>query len=95
MPSPEAFEWAIKVAPRSSRNKAEWQGEDLLKVWLTAPPVDGEANAALIAFLAEALKLPKASVEIIRGHTARQKCVRISGIDEADARKRVGTLSLF
>lgn len=52
----------------------------MLKVRLTAPPVDGAANEALIALLAERLGLPKRSISIVRGATGRQKTVEISGM---------------
>jgi uncharacterized protein (TIGR00251 family) len=53
------------------------------KIRLTAPPVDGAANEALIEFLSKALDLAKSQVEILSGHTGRDKRVRISGISEA------------
>jgi uncharacterized protein (TIGR00251 family) len=51
-----------------------------LKIRLTAPPVDGAANEALIKFLAEALSISRSRVEIVAGQTSRQKVVRIAGI---------------
>ena len=53
-----------------------------VKIRLTAPPVDGAANEALIEFLSKALDLAKSQVEILSGHTGRDKRVRISGISE-------------
>ena len=51
---------------------------DALKIRLAAPPVDGKANAALIAFVAERLGLPKASVRLISGQTSRRKIVEVA-----------------
>jgi uncharacterized protein (TIGR00251 family) len=54
------------------------------KIALTAPPVDGKANEALVAFLAEALRLPRARVAIVAGAASRAKTVRITGKSAAE-----------
>ena len=51
-------------------------------VRVTAPPVDGKANAALTALIAKRAGVPKSSVTVVRGHTSRDKVVRVEGIDE-------------
>ena len=79
---------AVRVLPRSSRNSIEWE-QETLKVRLTAPPVDGAANEALIALLAERLGLPKRSISIVSGATSRQKIVEIVGMAEEDVEKRL------
>jgi uncharacterized protein len=71
----------VRVIPRSSRNSIEWD-QEMLKVRLTAPPVDGAANEALIALLADRLGLPKRSISIVHGVTGRQKIVEIIGMTE-------------
>ena len=70
----------VRVPPRSSRNAiaGEWQGA--LKVRLTAPPVDDKANAALCAFLAEQLNIPRSAVRILAGERSRTKRVEIRGV---------------
>ena len=73
---------AIRVTPRSSRDAVLPPQEDWLPVKLRAPPVDGEANAALIRFLAKSLKLSRSEVELISGETARLKRVRLKGDPE-------------
>ncbi len=60
-----------------------------LKVRLTAPPVDGAANEALVALLAERLGVPKRQVVIVRGATSRQKVVEVVGLNLADVRQRL------
>jgi uncharacterized protein (TIGR00251 family) len=55
-----------------------------LKIRLTAPPVDGAANEALVKFLSDTLSVSKSQVEIVSGHTGRQKIVRITGMSEPD-----------
>jgi len=69
----------VRVIPRSSKNLIEWE-EGALKVHLTAPPVDGAANDALIALLAQCLRIHKRDIQIVRGTTGRSKIVEISGI---------------
>ncbi|NLB17606.1 MAG: YggU family protein [Syntrophomonadaceae bacterium] len=70
----------IKVQPRSSRNKLVGNQQGIWKVKLTAPPVDGEANQALVSFLADIFKVSKQSVQILRGETSKLKLVGIHGI---------------
>ena len=53
---------------------------------IAAPPVDGKANAALVAFVAKLLGVPKAGVEIIRGETSRNKVIRVEGHAPNDVR---------
>lgn len=65
--------FAVFVLPRSSRNMVAGLHNGALKLKLTAPPVDNAANKECKAFLAKTLKVPKSSVEIISGHTSRNK----------------------
>lgn len=69
----------VLVQPRASRTRVVGEHDGRLKVQLAAPPVDGEANQALVAFLAEALGVRKADVTIARGETGRRKTVRVAG----------------
>ncbi len=70
----------IRIQPRASKNEVALMEDGKLKIRLTAPPVDGAANEALIGFLAERLSIAKSRVEIISGRTGREKIVRISGM---------------
>ncbi|MDP1620293.1 MAG: DUF167 domain-containing protein [Candidatus Moranbacteria bacterium] len=67
----------VKVSPRSSKNEVVKIAEGEYKVRLTAPPVDGEANAMLIKVLAEYFDVAKSSVAIIGGKSARTKIIEI------------------
>ncbi|HET9598588.1 MAG TPA: DUF167 domain-containing protein [Anaeromyxobacteraceae bacterium] len=69
----------LVVQPRASRTRVVGEHDGRLKLQLAAPPVDGEANAALVAFLAEALGVRRAEVAIVRGETGRRKTVRVAG----------------
>ncbi|HKA86077.1 MAG TPA: DUF167 family protein [Haliangiales bacterium] len=69
----------VQVVPRSSRDRVGPVVGERLKLAVTAPPVDGEANAAVVALLARALGVPRAQVAIVRGDTGRRKTVRVAG----------------
>ena len=71
----------IRVIPRSSRTRVDGRRGDAIQIRLTAPPVDGAANDALIAFLSEVLDVPRRAIAIVSGQTSRDKRVRIDGID--------------
>jgi hypothetical protein len=73
----------VLVQPRASRTRVAGEHDGRLKIQLAAPPVDGEANAALVAFLAAARGVRKADVAIERGDTGRRKTVRVAGADAA------------
>ena len=77
----------VRVIPRSSKNMAEWENGGL-KVHLTAPPVDGAANTALITFLAQRLAVRKNDILIVLGMSARSKIVEINGISVEEIEKR-------
>jgi len=75
-----AVTFSVKVIPRASKNQIAGVEGDAIKIRLRAPPVDGKANDALIEFLADALNVRRAQVEIITGQTSRHKVVRVRGI---------------
>lgn len=78
--TPEGVTFPVRVLPRSSRNEIAGEHEGALKVKLTAPPVEGAANKALIEFLSDKLGVAKSGIEIIIGKSGRSKTVRVSGI---------------
>lgn len=71
----------VAVVPRASRSRVIGPLGDRIKVQLAAPPVDGAANAELVALLADVLDLPRRSIAIVRGETSKRKTVRIEGAD--------------
>ena len=81
----------LKVAPKASRNAVNgWMGETL-KVSVTVAPEKGKANQAVIELLAEALRLPKSAVRIVRGETSTSKLAEIEGIDELELRRKLSS----
>jgi uncharacterized protein (TIGR00251 family) len=79
---------SVRVIPRSSRNVLEWD-EGSIRARLTAPPVDGAANAALIELLSKQLDLPRRNIEIVRGATGRQKIIEIAGLTLEEVEQRI------
>lgn len=80
----------VRVLPRSSRNTLEWESGGL-KARLTAPPVEGAANAALVALLADKLTLPRRNIRIVHGANSRQKMVEIIGTTVEEVAKKIST----
>jgi len=80
---------SLRVQPRASRNAvAGWTG-DILNIRLTAPPVEGAANAACLKFLADLLDLPQSQLEILRGERSRTKVVQITGLSQEEVYARL------
>jgi uncharacterized protein (TIGR00251 family) len=80
----EGCTFRVRVQPRSRRDEVVGIHGDALKIRLTAPPVEGKANQALCKFLGQRMGVPSSAVEILTGHTSRQKRVRVQGVS-ADA----------
>jgi len=78
---------ALKVQPRASADAVLGEREGVIVVRLKAPPVEGQANAALLRFLARRLGVPQRMVELVRGGSARHKWVRVLGLSTAVARQ--------
>jgi uncharacterized protein (TIGR00251 family) len=73
----------VLVQPRASRTRVVGEHDGRLKIQLAAPPVDGEANDALVGFLAAALGVRKGEVALLRGDTGRRKTLRVAGVSAA------------
>ena len=80
-PAPSGVTIKVYVSPRATANKVAGAHNGAVKIALTAPPVDGAANKALVEFLARMLGVPKGSVRLLSGETSRNKVVRVEGID--------------
>lgn len=75
--------------PRSPRTRVDGRRGDAILIRLNAPPVDGAANDALIAFLSEVLGVPRRSIAIVSGHALRDKRVRVEGMELETATARL------
>jgi uncharacterized protein (TIGR00251 family) len=87
--TPHGATFAVRLHPRAKKNAISGELGDALKISLTAPPVEGKANAACIDFLAHLLKLPRSSITIAAGQTSRNKLIRISGVSAAEVGARL------
>ena len=81
--------FAVKVHPRARKNAITGMVGSALKLSLTAPPVEGRANQAVIEFFAELFEIPRSSVTIASGETSRNKVVRIAGLTKAAVAARL------
>ncbi len=84
--------FTVKVVPRASRSAIDGWHDDVLRVRLQAPPVEGKANAALIALLADALHVGKGNIEIVGGQTARTKRIRVQGLTADQVKMGLDTI---
>lgn len=85
----------VRLTPRGGRDAAEgWacdaDGRPYLKVRVASPPVEGAANAALIAFLAKTLKVPRSAIRLAAGDTSRLKRLELDGLDSTDLARVFG-----
>ena len=85
---------AVRAQPRSSREAIvgvvdDGAGSVALKIAITAPPVDGEANAAIVKLIAKLLGVPKRDVRIASGETGRTKRIDVVGLDRPDVLARL------
>lgn len=81
---------AIRVTPRARKNEiSEIMSDGTVKIRVTAPPVDGKANQALIDFLAEVLDVSSREIEIVAGATGRKKLVSILGLDADTVQRKI------
>ncbi len=85
------MELRVRVIPRARRDELAGERDGRVLVRVTAPPVDGKANAAVCALLARAAGVPKSAVTVIRGEASRDKVVRIDGdLDERALQAALG-----
>ncbi len=90
-PAAAAATLSIRIQPRASKNEVVRMEDGGIKIRLSAPPVDGAANEALIKFLADLMNVPKSQVEIVSGHNSKNKIVRIEGVSRETAEELLNT----
>jgi uncharacterized protein (TIGR00251 family) len=85
------MELDVRVIPRAARDELAGMRDGRLLVRVTAPPLDGRANAAVCALIAKRAGVPKGAVSVVRGESSRDKHVRIHGdVDERAVRTALG-----
>jgi uncharacterized protein (TIGR00251 family) len=81
--TPSGVRLAVRVTPRAARERVVGRHGGSLKVQVSAPPVDGAANQAVIALLARWLELPRRAFTIVSGHSSRDKIIAVASTDPA------------
>lgn len=84
--TPNGVTFSVHVQPRASRNGICGTQGDALKLRITSPPVEGEANRLCIEYLAKLLRVPKSAIVIIAGDKSRHKTLRITGVTAEEIR---------
>ena len=79
----------LRVAPGADRSQVVGRHGDAWKVRVTAAPAGGEANAAVVRLMAATLGLPRRDVEIVSGHSARDKVVAVAGLELNETERRL------
>ncbi len=86
----DSAEVPVRLIPGARANEISGERDGVLLVRVTAPPVDGQANAALCRLIAKRVRVGVRSVSVVRGASAREKVVRVEGISSADLRAALG-----
>jgi uncharacterized protein (TIGR00251 family) len=87
----DVAEIAVRVQPRARRNEVAGERAGAVLIRVTAPPVDGKANAAVCALVAKAAGVAPSRVRVIRGESSRDKVLRVEGVGEAALRAALGS----
>lgn len=85
----ESVVLSVRLTPRAAREQVTLLDDGSLAVRVSAPPVDGRANAALERAVAGALRIAPSRVAVVRGARSREKAVRVEGLAEAQVRERL------
>jgi uncharacterized protein len=81
--------FAIRVQPRAARTAISGTVGDALKLSVSAPPLDGRANVAVVEFFSEVLSVPRSAIQVVAGEQSRNKIVRIVGCTGAEVQRRL------
>ena len=79
----------VRVQPKASGNQILGFREDVLRLRVTAPPEDGKANAAVVRLLAQTLGISRSRLEVVRGHSSRDKVIRVSSMNTLEIRQQI------
>jgi uncharacterized protein (TIGR00251 family) len=92
--SAKGVTFAVKVQPRARKNAIIGSVGDAIKLAVTAPPVEGQANQAVIEFFAEWFQIARSQVTITSGETSRIKSIRVTGITTQQLRERLAAAGI-
>jgi uncharacterized protein (TIGR00251 family) len=88
-PARQGASFAVKVVPRASREELAGLQQGALRIRLTAPPVEGAANEALVTFVAKLLGVSKRDIDILSGHGSRRKVVAVRSLTPKEVAARL------
>lgn len=80
----------VRVTPRASRDEVVGWREDGLRLRVTAPPLDGRANDAVVVLIARTAGVSRSAVSVVGGEHSRDKLVRVAGLTAVSLRQRLG-----
>ncbi len=80
---------SLRVYPRATKSEVAGFTDGVLQVRVAAPPVKGQANKELLAFLSKVLAVSKGALTIVKGHTSRSKVIAIDGLSQEEIMKRL------
>ena len=86
-------ELVVKVVPRASKTALAGEADGVLRIRISAPPVDGAANVELVRFLSKIFGVAKTSVKLVSGAQSRQKRVLIAGVKAAEVNEKLAKLT--
>jgi uncharacterized protein (TIGR00251 family) len=87
--TPDGATFQVKVQPRAKKSSIVGEVGEALKLALTAPPIEGRANQACVAFLAELLNVSRSSLTIAAGQSSRNKVIRVAGMTAKQVQERL------
>ncbi|MFC1907514.1 DUF167 domain-containing protein [Chloroflexota bacterium] len=82
---------SVRVHPNAGKSELVGFSDDAWQVKVSAPPVKGKANVALLALLSRALGISRSHLSIVKGHTSRRKIINVDGMSEAEVTKRLSS----
>jgi uncharacterized protein YggU (UPF0235/DUF167 family) len=85
-------ELEVAVTPRASTDRVGPFRDGVLRVRVTRPPADGEANRAVLKLVARALELPVSRLELVAGASGRRKRIRVSGVERSELERRLAAI---
>lgn len=90
MPEPNSAVIRVRVRPRAARDEIVGWREDTLRLRVSAPPLDGRANDAVVEMIARTAGVARSAVSVVAGERGRDKLVRVTGLTPEALRARLG-----